>query len=486
MRQPNLSFAAQVRLLSEEQCQRIHLASLEILARTGIRVFDDAAVELLRDGGADIAGDNLVRFPSYLVEWALRLPPSQVILCDRDGKPALRLLQRQVYFGTGSDCPYILDSYTGERRKFLKEDVALGMRLCDYLSNIDFVLSMGLISDVPTGASDIHQFEAMIGNTSKPVVFTAHNARNCLDIVDMAEIVAGGEEELRRKPQIALFTEVMSPLKYGAETTQKLLLMAGKDLPVVLSSGPMMGASGPQTHAGALALANAEVLAGIVIAQLQRQGAPVIYALGIHPLDMRTTVLPYGAPELSVNTAAATDLARFYGLPVWGYAGCSDAKVVDQQAAIEATMSVLMSLLSGNNLVHDVGYLDSGLTSSYEMVLLADTVIEMGRSLLKEIEISDETLALDLINDVGSEGNYLEADHTFRHFREVWYSDMVDRSKYSDWTKSGSLTMQHRLNRKVKDILEKHRPEPLPDALKDEVSEMVQRAERRVEREQGQ
>jgi len=451
-----------------------------------MRIFDEGAVELLRESGAYISDGNLVGFPPHLVEWALRSAPSGITLCDRTGRPALRLQERQVHFGTGSDCPYILDSHTGERRRFLKEDVALGMRLCDYLSNIDFVLSMGLISDVPTAVSDIHQFEAMIKNTVKPVVFTAHNSENCRVIVDMAEIVAGGEEELRENPHIALFTEVISPLKYGRETTQKLLFMAQKHLPVVLSSGPMMGASGPQTHAGVLALANAEVLGGIVIAQLKREGAPIIYALGIHPLDMRTTVLAYGAPELSLNTAAATDLARYYNLPVWGYAGCSDAKVLDQQAAIEATISVLMSLLSGNNLVHDVGYLDSGLTGSYEMVLLTDTVIEMGRSLLKEIEIDDETLALDLINKLGPEGNYLGEEHTYEHFREVWYSDMVDRRNYSDWAKLGSLTMGDRLNRKVREILEEHVPEPLSDGVKEELSEMVERAERRAESEEGQ
>lgn len=482
MKHPRLS-TTQFRVLSDEQCQHIHLAGLEILSHTGIRIADDQAVELLSENGADISDGNLVHIPPHLVEWALRNAPPRVILSDRNGQPALRLQERQVHFGTGSDCPFILDSFTGERRKFLKADATRGMRLCDALANIDFVLSMGLISDVSTAVSDIHQFDAMIRNTTKPIVFTAHDLQNCRTIVEMAEVVAGGQPASSRNPHVALFTEVVSPLQYSLETTQKLLFMANKHLPVVLSSGPMMGASGPQTHAGVLALANAEVLTGIVMAQLQRPGAPIIYAIGIHPLDMRTTVLAYGAPELSLNTAAATDMARYYELPVWGYAGCSDAKVVDQQAAMEATTSVLMSLLTGNHLVHDVGYLESGLTSSFEMVLLTDIAIEMGRSLLKPIEINDETLPLDLIHKIGAEGNYLEEDHTFDHFRDVWYSDMVDRQRYLDWTNSGSLTLGDRLNEKVKRILESHVPEPLPADIQANLAALVTRAETKQESE---
>ncbi len=469
------------RVLSERQCEQIHLASLEILARTGVRIFDPDTVRLLQEAGADVSDGNLVRIPAHLVQWALRAAPPAVTLHDRHGQPALRLQDRQVYFGTGSDCPFILDSFTGERRRFLKKDVEQGIKLCDALTNIDFVLSIGLVSDAHTSVSDIHQFEAMIANTIKPVVFTTHDEENCRTIIEMAKAVAGGSAQLERAANIAYFAEVDCPLKYAAETCKKIRLMAQNHLPVVMSAGPMMGATGPQTIAGILAQGNAESLVGNVIMQLQRQGAPFVYALGIHPLDMRTTVLPYGAPELSLTTAAATDLARFHGLPVWGYAGCSDAKVLDQQAAMEASMSVVMSLLTGNNLVHDVGYLESGLVSSFEMILLSDTAIEMGRAMLKPIVVDNETLALDLIHQVGQTGNYLEQDHTVRHFREVWYSTLIDRHNVEHWTAAGRLTLGERLNAKVKDILAKYEPEPLPDDVRAELRSMVANADRRAE-----
>jgi trimethylamine--corrinoid protein Co-methyltransferase len=467
------------RILSDEQCQQIHLASLEILSRTGVRVIDGDAVALLREAGADVTGGNLVRYPPHLVEWALSVAPPRVVLCHRGGERVMWLEDRNVYFGTGSDCPNVLDSFTGQRRKALKEDVAQGIRLCDALANIDFVLSIGLISDVPVAVSDVHQFEAMLLNTVKPIVFTAHGLEGCQDIIEMAEVAAGGADELRRNPNVAVFVEANPPLQFNRDTLQKILFMAEKMLPVVFSSGPMMGASGPQTHAGIITLSNAENLAGNVIVQLKRQGTPFIYAHGIHPLDMRTTVLPYGAPELSLNTGAAADLAHFYNLPVWGYAGCSDAKVLDEQAAMEATASVIMSILTGNNLVHDVGYLESGLTSSFEMILLSDTAIEMARHMLKPIQIDEESLALDLIHEVGPGGSFIEKKHTLKHFREVWYSDMVDRWNYEKWTEAGSLTMGDRLNQKVKQILQEHTPEPLPDDKVRAIKEIVGRAAQR-------
>jgi trimethylamine--corrinoid protein Co-methyltransferase len=477
MKHPYPTFVNDFHVLSKNQCEQIHLASLEILSSIGIRIFEDNALELLKANGAEVADENLVRFPASLVEWAVRNAPPNVTLWNRDGEPSVRLQERNVYFGTGSDCPLIRDSFSGERRSFLKEDVAQGIRICDYLPNLDFVLSIGLISDVDISVSDLHQFDAMIRNTRKPVVFTAHTAQNCKAIVEMAEIVAGGQAELRRKPQVVLFTETISPLNYGKETTQKLLYMAEKHIPVVLDSGPMMGATGPQTHAGVLALANAEVLAGIVMAQLKSKGAPIIYALGIHPLDMRTTVLPYGAPELSLNTAATADLARYYDLPVWGYAGCSDAKTMDQQAAIEASSSILMSLLGGNQLVHDVGYLESGLTGSFDMLVLSDTIIEMGRNLLKPIEINPETLALDVIEKVGPGGQYLNEKNTMKHYRDVWYHDLIDRKRFEAWVKDGEETMGERVNRKVKQILETHTVKAYSAEVDGQLVERLARAE---------
>jgi trimethylamine---corrinoid protein Co-methyltransferase len=469
------------RVLLESQCEQITQASLKVLERTGVRFFDPVAVATLRSGGARVSDENLVRLPPDLVRWAIDAAPSEVTVHDRSGAPVLHLGGRDVYFGTGSDCTNILDSFSGERRLFQRGDVEQGIRLVDGLANLDFVLSIGLISDAPTMSSDVHQFDAMVRNTRKPVVFTTHSLENARTIVEMAEVVAGGAERLLSAPAVVHFAEVDCPLKYAQETCLKLMFLAEKGVPVIQGAGPMMGATGPQTHAGVLALANAETLAGNVLLQLTRRGSPFICGLGIHPLNMRTGVLPYGAPELSLNTAAAADLAHYLGLPTWGYAGCTDAKVVDQQAAMEATASVIMSLLSGANLVHDVGYVESGLASSFEMIVLTDTVIEMGRAMLKDIDVDDETLALDVIDAVGQRGNYLAEDHTLRHFREVWYSDLVDRQTHSGWVAAGRPTMGDRLASRVRELVEGHAVEALPPSADEALARLLAEADRRAE-----
>ncbi len=476
------SVGQRLQVLSLGQCERIHLASLEILDHTGVRFLEPAALRQLAAAGAIVDEREVARIPRSLVEWALRVTPPRILLHDRQGQPALRLEPRNVYFGTGSDCHHLIDPCTGERRRFTKHDVEEGIRLCDALPNIDFVLSIGLVSDRPTASSDVHQFDAMIRNTAKPIVFTTHDLDNCRTIIEMAGIVAGGRERLRAAPSLVHFAEVDCPLKFAADTCQKITYLAEQGIPVLQGAGPMMGASGPQTQAGALALANAECLAGNVLVQLACPGTPFIRGIGVHPFDMRAGTLPYGAPELSLNNAAAADLARFYGIPTWGYAGCSDAKTVDQQAATEATASIVMSLLSGANLVHDVGYIESGMTSSFEMIVLSDTIIEMSRAMLKEIEVSPETLALDVIHRVGQDGSYLEEDHTLAHYREVWYSEarMVDRDRFATWLGAGRPTMGDRLNGRVREILEAHRPLPVPDGAAGGLVDLVAEADRRA------
>jgi trimethylamine--corrinoid protein Co-methyltransferase len=438
-------------------------------------------VDLLAQAGADVSDVTLVRFPPHLVERAIRTAPRQILLYDRSGAPAMRLVGRQVYFGTGSDCHFLLDPKTGERRKFRKRDVADAIRLCDALPNIDFVLSIGLASDVPTRTNDVHQFDAMVRQTSKPIVFTSHDLVNCKTIVEMAERVAGGEQALRQAPHVIHFAEVDCPLKLSAETCEKLIFLARRRIPVIQGAGPMMGASGPQTHAGVLALANAECLAGNVLLQVASEGAPFIRGIGAHPFDMKQTVLPYGAPELSLNNAAAADLARYYQIPTWGYAGCSDAKEVDEQAALEAMLSITLSIASGANLVHDVGYLESGLTSSYEMIVLSDTAIAMARAALKTVEVNDETLALGIVHAVGHHGNYLAEDHTFRHYREVWYSDMIDRRGRDKWEAAGRPSIGGRLRDRVNEILRSHPAPRLDDGAASDLERLVAEADSRAE-----
>jgi trimethylamine--corrinoid protein Co-methyltransferase len=233
------------------------------------------------------------------------------------------------------------------------------------------------------------------------------------------------------------------------------------------------------TIAGALAQGTAEALAGVLVAQLKREGAPVIFGGERLHMDMATTMSSYGAPEFMMSVAANAEMATFYGLPSWSYAGCSDAKTFDQQAAAEGTLMTLLAALSGGNLNHDVGYLEAGLTASLEAVVLGDEVIGAVKRIMGGVEVSRETLALDVIHEVGPGGEYLSSKHTLDHFRRDWFPRVFDRGSYESWVGTGEKTLAQRANGVVKDILESHRPKPLTGTVVQRMAGIIDRATQR-------
>jgi trimethylamine--corrinoid protein Co-methyltransferase len=350
-----------MQILSHDQKVLIHQATLELLRRTGVRVVVAEVRELLAKAGCWLDGER-VRIPSHLIEWAIRAAPNRVALCDRDGKPAMFLEGNKSYYGTGSDTPYVIDAHSGERRKAVLDDVANVARLVDALPNMSFLMCMGIASDVTAAISDLYHFKAMVSNTTKPIVYTAWNRQNLEVIVEMAEIVVGGAEALQRSPFMALYSEPISPLTHGKESCEKLLYICQKGLPVVYTPGMITGASSPATRAGAIVQANAELMSGLLVCQLIREGTPVIAGGGgMMAMDMSTMLACYGAPEFMLDWCAMSEMSHYYDLPIFGFAGASDAKTFDQQAAIEGSLWVLLAALSGGNLVHDVGYIESGL-----------------------------------------------------------------------------------------------------------------------------
>jgi trimethylamine--corrinoid protein Co-methyltransferase len=452
------------------QCEQIHLASLEILRRTGVRVYQDEALALLKDAGAQVSDSNLVRLPASLAEWALRQPPSRITLCARGSDRVVAPLEgRQVSFGPGSDCPHYLDPRSGQSRLFTSQDVIDCIRLADALPQLSFVMSMGIPSDLQATNVYRQQFALMLEHTAKPAVFVCDDRADCQAIVAMAAAAAGGAEPLRLNPTLLLYSEPTTPLKHSRTATEKLLTMAEQGLPVVHSPAPMMGGTAPVTLAGGLALGNAEVLSGLVIHQLKRAGAPFVYGTGLHHMDMRTSISVYGAPEFQLARAAVAAMGQYYRLPTWGYAGHSDSIVLDEQAAADAVFSVTVALLTGTNLVHDVGYLEAGLTTSPEMMVFTAEVIDMLRAFTAGMKLDAEALAMEAIHRVGPGGNYLTDDHTLAHFRELWQPTLFDRRRAQDWQAGGAKRLGDRLREKTVSILDSHRPQPLPESVRQEI-----------------
>jgi trimethylamine--corrinoid protein Co-methyltransferase len=459
--------------LSPDQASRIHWASLEILEHLGARLHHQEAIDLLRKGGAHVSEGNLVRLPSGMVEAAFSTVPKRVVLYDRHGRPAMHLEGTRCFYGPGSDCMNIVDHRTGERRKPVLQDVVEGTTLCDALPDIDFLMSMVLPSDVEQPIADTYQLKAMLSNTTKPIIAVCYELRGLVDAVEMAELVVGGAEALRQRPLLTCYINVVSGVQHNEEALQKLLYLSGKGLPALYIPASTGGVTSPVTPAGAVALDNAGVLLGLVLSQLNREGAPyVMTGMQPSPMDMCTAVVPYLDPQRGIFQA----MARLYNLPSFGWGGVSDAKVVDGQAAAEAALTLLAESLVGGNIIHDLGYLESGLTFSLAQLVICEEMIGWIAEFIRGVEVTDETLALDVIAQVGPEGQYLATDHTRRHFREIWSPKLFERDDHRTWQQKGSTTLGERAAERVEAILEEHQPEPLPEDLRAQLRRIVNRA----------
>ena len=469
----------QFSVLSNDQIEMIYMAALRVLESTGVKVHEDEGVALLTDAGGHVSDGNLVHIPSHAVKSALQTAPERVGLYGRNGNGAVILEKNKVYYGTGSDCPFILDSQTKERRSFTFDDVANAAKIADSLPNIDFFMSLGLVSDVPTFTYDRHQFLAMVANTTKPLIITAVDKAGLADIHEMCCVIRGGEEEFKKRPLIALYAEPSSPLNHTKTAVEKLLYAAEHNIPVIYTPCPIAGATAPATLAGILVQALAECLSGLVMAQQKNRGCPVIIGGVVSLMDMGRLIYSYGAPELHLLSAALTDICKWLNMPNFSTGGCSDSKVIDQQAAIESSLSILFATLSGANLVHDIGYLEYALVGSYDMLVLTDEIIGMVKHIARGIRVDEESLALDVIHNVGPGGNFLAEEHTLKHFREeFWFPKLINRQNYENWMEDGSTSLADRVNKKVLNILQDYQPTPIADDVLKELKEIIDKADK--------
>jgi trimethylamine--corrinoid protein Co-methyltransferase len=462
-----------VRGLSDEQVQAIHNASLEILAQIGVEMRDPQGRKLLLDAGA-WESSGRIKIPQNLVTDAIASAPSRIPMYDRLGNLTMPLELGKVFFGPGSDTTFTLDVETGKRRHTTAQDVEDIARLCDALDNMDFVMSMGNPADVSPDDLYIHEFIGMIRGSVKPIVYTAKNRTDVEDIHRIAVAVAGGEQALREKPFLLLYAEPISPLLFPEESLQKLIFCAEKGIPASYPPSPNTGGGGPITLAGALALGNAECLVGLIISQLIRPGTPFLYGMNTAAMDMKSTIVSYGSPEWPLGIMAQMDLARYYNLPAWSAGGASDSKVVDAQAGIEMTFSILANFLARATLVHDVGYIEYGSTSSMEALVIADEVIRETRFLVGGVDVNPTTLALDAVARVRPGGGFLADDHTLNNWRWAqWRPALIDRNRYDRWVKLGSKDMFTRANERVREVLGEHETPLLPEEAEAVIAEVL-------------
>jgi trimethylamine--corrinoid protein Co-methyltransferase len=448
--------------------------------RTGVNVLCGEARDLLVAAGAQADGSR-VRIPPHIIQDAVAANPRSFTLWGRDPKQAVQAAPDRVYFGPGPSCSYFVDPYTGERRRVARGDPGLVALVCDALDNIDYVMSLGLIDDVHPGLSPVYEFAEMITNTGKPVLGWAYSLENMADLYRIGVTVAGGEKAFRRRPLLAYFATFQSPLQHTDEELTNALWAVERGIPLVYIGGGTAGLTSPITGAGTLVVTLAAALSGLAIFQLKRRGTPVCIGGVPQAVDLRTARPSYGSPEMSLYSAAYSDICRYLRLPFMGTAGASEAKVLNLQAAIESTLQVVLSGLSGATLVHDVGFLDCADIGSLGMLVMNDEIIGMTRRVMRGIEVSDETLMLDLIDEVGPGGEFISRPETASRCRQaIWIPTLLDREPWEVWEADGSPKIVDRVRRRVCDILAEHEPPPLTEEARAGVEEILRAAEARV------
>ncbi len=454
--------ARRFEVFSENENERIYKSALEILERTGVNIKNPEAVELLKNAGCYVDG-TIVRIPSTVVEKALANAPKRVVLCDRNKNRKILLEGHNSYFGPGPSCVNFIDSKTKERHPAKKSDIINVARLTDYLEDLDFVMGLGVIADQEPVLADVHEFHGLVQNTTKPIIAWAFGVDNLKYVIDMAVEVAGGMDELRQNPFMAVYSMPVTPLTHPEDSLAKLLYTAELGLPQIYSPGALFGATAPITIAGTLAVGIADTLTGLIIAQLKNPGTPFICASLAGGLDFKTMQGMYASNESNLQAMASASVLRYLGIPIWSVAGCTDSKCIDAQAAVDATLEIYSVALAGGQLVHDLGLTDGGLTASLEMLYLCAEVVGRVRRLMNGIAVNAHTIPMELIDEVGPGGDYLSTDHTLDNYQdELTFSEVYENRAYEPWEADGKKTLEDRITARVLKILDEHKPEQLP------------------------
>ncbi len=468
--------APSYRLLTEEQIKEIHRASLEVLETVGVRVLHEGGVQLLKEAGCRVK-ENIVHIPNWLVEECIRSAPSRITMYNQQGQEAMRLEGRNIYFGLGTDLISTYDLKTKEIRPSRLQDVANAATVADYCEEVDFIASFALPSDVPTNSMYVECVKAMMEHSVKPIFFTAAGQEDLAVIVEMATVVAGGEDALREKPFLIHYSEPTAPLTHSHGAARKVFLCAEQGIPICYTPGDMLGATTPVTLAGGIVQATAEALSGIVLHQLKAKGAPIISGFGVVPLDMKTGIFSYGAPDLRLTNSAFADIFHYYEIPMWSTVG-TDAFRLDAQAAMEHAFGTLLAALDGANLIHDIGYMGQGLLGNPAAIVMSDEIISYVKRIIRGFDITRDKIGIDVIQKVGPGGDFMTQRHTADHFRqELWRPKFLNRDTPKAWTEKGSKSYEEIVVQKALDILETYRAEPLPEEVQQKIDEIASKAE---------
>jgi trimethylamine--corrinoid protein Co-methyltransferase len=474
---------APVEVLSPEQLERIHQTSLHILEEIGLEFLDDEALDLWQMAGAQVdRTTGQVRMDRDLVMEVVAKAPAHFTLRARNPAHNLQVGGNYINLAPAAGCPYASDFDRGRRPGTLAtfQELVRLVQQCPLLHIIGGVMVEP--QDVPVPIRHLDQVYSQFTLGDKVVITSARGREVATDCVNMAAIVFGGLEEVQRQPVLIGIINANSPLRYDTQMLGGLMAYARYGQPVTVTPFILAGAMSPITMAAAIAQQNAEALAGVALTQLVNPGVPVIYGGFTTNIDMQTGSPAFGSPEGALAMFAGAQLARYYGLPYRGSGSLNNSKIPDAQASYETQMTLWPAILAHANMIHhSAGWLEAGLVFSFEKFMLDLEGLLMMYRLLDGIEITDETLALDSMAEVGPGGHHFGTAHTMARFRSEFHLPLIsDRQNYGAWVEQGSLDAGQRAHRLWQELLESYEQPPLAPAIEEALREYVARKKREL------
>ncbi|MGB2799148.1 MAG: trimethylamine methyltransferase family protein [Dehalococcoidia bacterium] len=440
--------------MTEDDIAQIHDTAMRVFEEVGFQVNSDKALKFFEDAGANV-DDNIVRLPRETVMDLVDMAPSAVTLYGRQPKHNLNLGGTRVYAGTGGTALNIIDGTSGERQRATLQDLKTIAKLVDGLENIHFFLLPTYPSDVPVEDVDINRFFAGLDNTTKHIMGGVYTHEGIQQVLHMAEIIAGSPEKLLQEPFISIILCAISPLMIDKEYGDMIVTVAGAGIPVALPAEPLCGSTSPVTLAGNLVIQTVDSLAEVCLTQLVNPGTPAIFGSVASSNDLRDLKYITGCIEMGLLNTAGAQMAQFYKLPFYATAGMSDAKTVDAQCGYESALSNLLCALGGANFIHDAaGLLDFALSVSLEKYVVDNEILGMVMRAVEGIKVNKDTLAFDLIKEVGPGGHFVYNRHTRKHMRTEHYQPTLsDREHLEKWQAEGKRDTAARAKSKVEEIL---------------------------------
>jgi len=472
-----------INLLSLEALSEIHRATLTLLSNTGVRVSSKKAAALFKSAGAIVIKDKLsaiVKIPPTLVDESIAAAPGEIVYQGREAGSDYAVNAESCSFTTFGECTNIIDLKTRTCRPSTKKDCCEAAAICDYIGSVKVLERPLNPSDCPVETQALHNAEAIFSNTTKHSFIGPGSAEIFKQMADMAEICVGGSREYNARKIFTATVCPVSPLTLSKDCCEIIMEAAEQKTGLLFFAMPLSGATSVSTMAGTLVSLNAENLSGLVLAQLVQKGTPCTYGSAGTIMDLTMVDVALGAPEMTLISAGAAQLARHYNLPSMICGGMTDSKVPDSQMGYEFGYSAMLCALVRGNLISGLGVLDKGLTFDYAKLLMDVEMSDSISGLIPGVEISPETLALNVIDEVGPGGEFITHKHTFKHMRNQSQVKIFDRQNRYDWNEAGSRGAADRAYEEAALILETHKPAPLPPKAPEELSKLIKRYESKL------